>query len=193
MRSYITSHPNDFGQQTQIASSTSNSAAATIGTAAPGSGTAQQTEAEKYAAQHKPRAETTTLDKIKSVFKAVFSVFRDLDKETLLGGLVVILLLSNIYTYYSNRGYGSTSQRRNRYVSGIDWDRQGGEADGGDDRAISRVVRLLDRGSTDDPVMEVGELMRVLDRVEERAERLRGVLKAVKVKLKSEESLGEID
>lgn len=153
------------------------------------------TAAEEYAAETRRKRQSQdysalqgALDSVVSGFKAIFTgvetaveSISDLlnlgdegSKVVILGMVVVLLVLSNVYTYVAYKPT-STELRKLR--------RMGLGAGGGGRDDLSEAVRLLmqnahgvEYGST--PRDEANELIRILDEVEKRTARLRGALKS---------------
>lgn len=147
-------------------------------------------EAEAYAAENRKKRQrddlgyiqggldriVSGLGSIGSGLVAVLQSLGDLvanlplSKEVILGSLVLLLVISNVYTYLAFRSQAPTRQAR----------RLGREND------LSEVVRLLlEKGSTKvngktheggDPANEVADLVRLLDGVEKRAARLKSAV-----------------
>jgi hypothetical protein len=162
MRAYIKEHPAEFGtttvQSVVAGTSTTSPAASNL------------TEAERYAAQYKSKPAQTSYSTFISILRSIGNILGglELSKETVLGGLVLILLLSNIYTFV-NKGNGKTGRFREGDESGsLIGDEQ-----------VARAMRVLMRGRLEDPGAEARELMRILDGVEERARGLRGMLRGI--------------
>ena len=144
----------------------------------------QPTEAEAYAAQQRKDKQ----DKDRTVFqraldmvmggfgmvgsglKTAGDAINDMPggKEAVLGGIIALLVISNIWTYYAVKPGEGAELRRAKRLSG-----RGGM---GEDE-VAEALRLVLEGKTGgDPVVpreEAGELRRMLDEVERRATRLR--------------------
>jgi len=191
IRTYIQDHPDEFKGHEIATSSTTTVQTSQEGTTSTtfiaGEGVATQSEAEKYAAKHKA--------KTAGVWGYITRMIDILDfgynKETLLGALVVVLLISNLWTWFSPRNKTTAQGKsRGRYERELERNR---DIRGGDDEEMANALRTLMRGRLEDPGAEARELMRILDGVEERAGRLRGLVKSAGVDVVEKESVQELD
>ena len=166
--------------------------------------------AEEYAAETRRKRQNQdlsalqgALDSVLSGFKAIFTGFltavesiADLlnlgdegGKVVILGMIIGILVISNIYTYVAYKPKSSESRRLKR----LGWDERErereraralgimGRADDGDfNEAVLAMLRATnERGNAGMGVTtrnEVDDLVRILDAVEQRATRLKGIL-----------------
>lgn len=185
IRSYVKENPGEFG-----APEDTDDADATTAKGAASGETDKRTAAEAYAAENRKKRQDDELgylqggfDKVVSgfgavgsglsaVFESVGDLISDLPvgKEVILGTFILLLLASNVYTYMAFKGRAPERLAR----------RQGREND------LSEVVRLLLEKSghghdqhmehIGEPRREVAELMRLLDVVEARADKLRSAI-----------------
>jgi hypothetical protein len=149
------------------------------------------TEAAAYAAQQRKERQDrdfwsmqggldSVVSGVKSVgsgFKAVFEALSDImsdgpgGKQTLIGGIILLLVLSNVYTYYRSTGEG-VDARRARRLSGYE---RGGVASNDVEEAVRRILQERSKS----PVEQARELEKTLDGVEERVRHLRALLSGV--------------
>ncbi|WVW81879.1 hypothetical protein I302_103877 [Kwoniella bestiolae CBS 10118] len=167
-----------------------------------------QTEASAYANDMKKKRKDedmgllqSGLDSLSSGIKAIFSGIKGIGEsiedmlsdtpfrvQNLMGILIVLLVISNIWTYMSI-DRGAVKERRIRKLGG-----------GGSGNEIEDAVRrvLESRQVVENPIEEVRELMRVLDEVEARVGRLRDSVASVNVKVgidgkRKRKSLEDVD
>ncbi len=143
----------------------------------------QPSEAEAYAAQQrKERLDKDqtylqwALDMVMSGFgivgtglKTAGEAMSDMSggKEAVLGLLITLLVLSNIWTYYSVKSGEGAEMRRAK--------RLGGRSGMGDEE-VAEALRMVLQGQMGGQIVpreEAGELRKILDQVERRAVRLR--------------------
>lgn len=160
------------------------------------------TAAEEYAAETRRKRQNqdysalqgaldSVLGGIKAIFTGLFTAVESVSdllnlgeeggKVVILGLIIGVLVISNIYTYVAYKPKSSESRRLKR----LGWDERGvtGRADGGYSEAVLAILRNNDneRGSSGSGVTtreEVNDLVRILDVVEKRASRLRGLLES---------------
>lgn len=151
------------------------------------------TEAEEYAARTRRERQNQDLSGLQYAFdtlssgvgnifnglKAAFDAIADLlnngpiAKEFVLGAVILLLLLSNIYTYIAYRPTSSDVRRQRRM----------GHSDGND---MAEAMRLLLQNAGTNahfkalagPAEEAKELERLLDEVENRATNLRELVRS---------------
>jgi len=104
----------------------------------------QPTAAAAYAAEQKQKKEPRRR-----------GLWSTVTKETILGTVILILVLSNVYTYYT----GAAPKRTKRIQD--------------DTRELDEAVRLLLREKQKGPAQQAEELNRILDNVEQRIVHLR--------------------
>lgn len=160
------------------------------------------TAAEEYAAQTRRKRQNQdysalqgALDSVLAGFKGIFAgLFTAVEsisdllnlgdegrKVVVLGLIITGLVISNIYTYVAYKPKSSESRRLKR----MGWDERGvmGRTDGGEyNEAVLAMLRATnERGGSASGVTtreEVNDLVRILDEVEKRASRLKGVLQS---------------
>lgn len=147
--------------------------------------TDQPTEAEAYAAQQRKEREDRDktylqwgLDLVVSGFgmigtglKTAGEALNDMPggKEAILGSVIALLVISNIYTYSRKTDEGATLRRAKRLG------RRGGMAED----EVAEALKMVLQGKANAAVVpreEAGELRKILDEVELRATRLREMI-----------------
>lgn len=186
MRGYMKEHPTEFH---------------VAGVKDPAEGDAEGEKeklsaAEEYAAETRRKRQNQdysalqgALDSVlggaKAIFTGLFTAVESISdllnlgeeggKVVILGLIIAILVISNIYTYVAYKPKSSESRRLNRLgwdESGIVDVREGGYSEAA--MAMFRNNEGRDSGLTTRE--EVNDLVRILDAVEQRASRLRGLL-----------------
>jgi len=169
----------------------------------------EPTEAAAYAAQQRKERQDrdfwsmqggldTVVSGVKAIgsgVKAVFDALSDLlsdgpgGKQTLAGAIILLLVLSNVYTYYAYRstGAGVDARRARRLSYG-----HGGGGEVADNEVEEAVRRILQERSRS-PVDQARELERTLDGVEERVKHLRALLSGVPTGEKTKNTLNDLD
>jgi hypothetical protein len=110
---------------------------------------------------------------LKALVESISDFMSDtpLGKEAIMGGVILVLLLSNIYTYYAYSSSSKAAERRARRLG----------ASSGDEMAEAMRLFLQNAGQIrpmGDVKGEAAELQRVLDQVEERVLKLRQSVKS---------------
>ena len=112
---------------------------------------------------------------IRTGLKTAFDAIGDMvgGKEAILGLVITLLIVSNIWTYYAvNSGDGDSMRRAKRL----------GKRSGMRDDEVAEALRLVLEGRGGGAVVvpreEVGELREMLDEVERRAIRLREIVES---------------
>lgn len=147
----------------------------------------EPTEAEAYAAQQKKQREDKdktylqwALDLIISGFGMVGTGIKTageaigdmpVGKEAILGSIIALLVVSNIWTYYSAKPSDGAELRRAKRLG-----RKSGLAEDEVAEALRMVLKGQATGGAIVPREEAGELRRILDEVELRAKRLRDMV-----------------
>lgn len=107
---------------------------------------------------------------LKALFEALRDVLSDspMSKETIMGTVILVLLLSNLYTYYAYSGT-KRSGKRSR-LSRLS-----------EDDEVAEAMRLLLQNAArpqESVREEAAELERILDQIEQRTTRLQGMLQS---------------
>lgn len=157
--------------------------------------TKQPTEAAAYAAQQRKERQDrgywsmqggldsvlSGLGSIGSGLKAVFDALMDiisdipLSKETLFGSVILILIVSNVYTYFAFKTTRESVQARRAEKMGYEYDVLGAGEENVED-AVRRILGERKRS----PVHEARELERILEGVEVRFNKLKSAVREVR-------------
>jgi len=121
------------------------------------------TAAAAYAAAQKQKKEKQERSPLQGVFDTLSNI--PMTKETILAAVILVLVLSNVYTYYA-------APRPKRLVAQDETRRL----------SVDEAVRLLLREKHHGPLQQAEELNKILDDVEQRVVQLRAsVAKIVSV------------
>jgi hypothetical protein len=157
----------------------------------------KRSEAETYAADARRNAsneKTSSAGMLSTAFETLGDIIGSvpLTKETLMGLLIAVLVLSNIYTFISGRTTSQKTERRSRRLVSY---RDVGEI--GDEEMAEAMRKLLESagarsrakdvqaevvyaertgGDAGQARIEAEELIKVMEELEKRTERLRGML-----------------
>lgn len=114
---------------------------------------------------------------LKAVFDALTNIISDipLSKETLLAVIILILVVSNIYTYFAFKTTKESVRARRARKLGNGYD--GLSAENDMEEALRKILR--ERSRT--PKEEAQDLERMLDGVEERLNKLRSATRTIRV------------